>query len=405
MNRRVYIINRVFWPAEDATAQLAHDLALGLAQHDWQVTVITATPGPPSQLVPDDAGDRCIDILRTGHDGRRHTGYRAKAGAYLRFLRAARREVLAQVQPGDKVIVKTDPPLLGLWLDGPLSRCEAQVFHWVQDIFPEIAISLRAFGPLSPLLRLLKPLRDRVWQKSTGIVSLGEDMTALIRSRLASPPWVRVVPNWPPAGLTPLDPTATRQSWGIAPDEFVLGYSGNLGRAHDLSPLLQLAEKLKHVSKVRIVIVGHGPQLRSLRSAAIHRKLDNISFHPPAPRPQLGANLTAIDLHVVTMRESCLGMIWPSKFYGIVQCERPLLFFGPSSAEISQLIHHHQLGFASPSNEIDEAVKFVRTLLTEPAEQHRLSRNVKDFANREVGAHRSISTWNTLLSEHPTSSS
>ncbi len=397
MNRRVYIINRVFWPAEDATAQLAHDLALGLARRGWNVNVITATPGPDYQNVPGLDGDVRIKIVRTGRDGRRHTSYLAKARAYLGFLRTAKREVLDRVSANDRVIVKTDPPLLGLWIGSALSGRGAKVFHWVQDIFPEVAIALRSFGPISPLLGMLKPFRDTRWKQSTAVVSLGDDMATLIRSRVKDSVALKTIPNWAPQGLRPLDPTAVRQSWGIQPAQFVVGYSGNLGRAHDLNPLLQLADRLHDLKQVRIVIVGHGPQQVSLQSTAKRLGLSNLSFHPAVPRDQLGASLAAVDLHIVTMRERCLGMVWPSKFYGIVRCGRPLLFFGPSSADIAHLVSHHRLGLATRSHAVEEAIVFIRKLVSEPATLLQLSQNVKDFANREVGANRSIDAWHQLL--------
>lgn len=393
----MHIFNRVFWPAEDATAQLAHDLATGLATRGWRVTVVTATPGPTSCPPEADAEAGSIQISRIGNDRRRNTGVFAKGWGYLRYLFAARRTIAQEVRTGDCVVVMTDPPLLAHFLAQPLRRAGARVFHWTQDIYPEVAVALRPFGPLSRLLNVLKPARDAAWQESERIVTLGDDMAGLVQHRGIPPERLAIVANWPPCGLAETDGRRIRTAWGVNNDNLVLCYSGNLGRAHDLTPLLDLAERLRDMPAVRLVVIGQGPQKATLEHQAKIRGLTYVRFFPPVSRQELGASLSAADMHLVTMRENCLGLVWPSKFYGIVACRRPLLFIGPAQAEIAHLIRHHNLGLAVPRSELHAAERYVRQLAADPARRLALRDQVRQFAESTVAVEKSIAAWHTLL--------
>ena len=126
---RLFFVNRVYWPAGEATAQLLTDLAEGLAAHGWSVHVVTA--GEP------DAVHQGVKIHRTGTPDR-HGGLVSRAWNYRRFLRAASRQLVALTQPGDIVVAMTDPPMLGPRVAAVLAGRGVRVVQWIQDIYPEV---------------------------------------------------------------------------------------------------------------------------------------------------------------------------------------------------------------------------------------------------------------------------
>ena len=123
---RIIFVNRVYRPSTEATAQLLTDLAEGLTTRGWTVHVIAAgaEPGPL-------AG---VTIHRTGQ-GDRHGGMISRATNYLGFLRDARRILSTLAEPGDFVVLMTDPPLLAAGATGIALKRGARVVHWIQDIF------------------------------------------------------------------------------------------------------------------------------------------------------------------------------------------------------------------------------------------------------------------------------
>ena len=52
----------------------------------------------------------------------------------------------------------------------------------------------------------------------------------------------------------------------------------------------------------------------------------NIGFAGFADESRVAARLAAVDVHLVTLRQSCTGAVIPSKFFGALAAGRPVLF-------------------------------------------------------------------------------
>src|ERR1019366_5284159 len=138
--RRIVFLNRYYWPEEPATAQLLTDLAEALAARGHPVTVITSRPAGSAMRSAEI--HRGVVIHRVAGTRWAGLGLPGKAMDFLTFQVGALWQLLFTAHQGDNIVVLTDPPLLGVgvWLIARL--CGARVFHWVQDVFPEIAMEL-----------------------------------------------------------------------------------------------------------------------------------------------------------------------------------------------------------------------------------------------------------------------
>ncbi|MEY2880149.1 MAG: hypothetical protein RLZZ15_2529, partial [Verrucomicrobiota bacterium] len=233
---RLIFINRFYWPDEPATAQLLADLAPRLAARGHDVTVIASHPGGAVPRTETRAGVR---ILRVRGPRPAGLGLLDKAAALVAFFLGAILRAFAIARPGDTVVAMTDPPLLGLGVQLAVWPRGARVIHWVQDIYPELAIALAG----QRWLACVRPFRDLAWRRAAACVTLGTDMAATLARAGVAPGKISLLANWPPAGLRPVPAIASaalRAEWGLA-EKFVVAYSGNLGRVHDLEPVLAVA--------------------------------------------------------------------------------------------------------------------------------------------------------------------
>src|SRR5207237_1247771 len=152
-----------------------------------------------------------------------------------------------------------------------------------------------------------------------GCVTLGSDMAAVLADAGVAVKKISLAPNWAPAGLAPASANAAaalRDEWGLR-EKFVVAYSGNLGRVHDLDPVLDLADALRADARIAFVFVGSGAQRAALEAAATRRGLANVHFRPPQPRARLAESLAVGDVHLVTLRPDCARYVFPSKLYGV----------------------------------------------------------------------------------------
>lgn len=389
----IVFLNRFYHPSTTATGQLLTDLAEGLAARGHAVRVVTSRH---DALLPEEETRAGVRIHRIGPPARRR-GF-ARITEFLAFRAAAFRRLPSMLAPGDTVVALTDPPLVGVTAAQACRASGARLVHWVQDIYPELLAAAGAGWPALPLVALLRPHRDRAWREAARCVTLGGDMAALLRARGVPSDRLTVIPNWAPAGLAPPPPeaiAAMRARWGLG-ERFIVAYSGNLGRVHDLDVCLRVAEALRRDPRFAFVFIGEGARKAQLRRAVAARGLANVVFRPHESRRHLAASLAAADAHWVTLRGSCGGLVFPSKLYGIAAVGRPVLFAGPPDGELARQVTVHGLGLAASP---DDAARFVQTLrhwIETPAACEDAARAALAFA-RAHDLSSALDTWEEAL--------
>lgn len=349
---RLIFVNRVYWPATAATAQLLTDLAESLAARGWPVHIICA--GQES------GAHQGVMIHRTGAD-HQLGGLWSRVRRYSNYNRRAEQQLATLAGPNDIVVLMTDPPLLGAHLTGLALRRGARVIHWTQDIYPEIVTAhlgqLTAW-PLWPW----RLKRNAAWRAAQGSVTLSASMAAIV-AEAAPTIATAIIPNWAPRELQVPAPAeaiaACRAKWGLA-DKCIVAYSGNLGRVHDFKTILAAAARLKNQPEIAFLFIGTGARFDGLRSAATARQLKNISFLPPVSRENLAIALAATDIQLVTLNPAFAHLVYPSKLAGALAAGRPVLFVGPSQGEIAQLLTTEDCGRAVPPG-VDEALAAIIT--------------------------------------------
>ena len=339
---RVVFVNRYYAPDLSATSQMLTDLAEALARDGRNVVVVCSRQQYENARadLPHREIIRGVTVLRvlTTRFGRQRLAGRALD--YASFYVGATWLLLRVVRRSDTLVVKTDPPLLSLC--GSLVRfCKkARLVNWLQDIFPEVASRLS----LSPLPRSLESLlcaaRDSSLRSAHANVVLGTRMRDFVAARGVAARDIHISENWADERAVfpmPAAGSALRRQLGLA-DRFVVAYSGNLGRAHDVETLLEAAQLLHSHSDVVFLMIGGGAKMGSLQEQARARALGNFRFLPYQPREALNDSLAAGDVHLVSLLPQLEGLIVPSKIYGILAAGRPLVFVGDVEGELAQLM-------------------------------------------------------------------
>lgn len=391
--RTVFFVNRFYWPDEPATAQLLTDLAESLAASGHTVNIITSQPANPP--LPTYEARNGVLIHRVPALRFKRKNVLLKALAFISFTRGALRTIDTMLKPGDVLVVMTDPPLLGLLAAALVRKRGARLVHWIQDIYPEIAEAVGGAW----FANIFRAKRDRAWQQADVCVVPGEDMAQLVRSHGANPATLLVSPNWAPAGLEALPANAAdalRRDWGLS-GKFIVMYSGNLGRVHDLHPILAMAETLRGETDIVFLFVGDGAQRIQLQTTAERRGLRNVLFKPAQPRHRLGVTLALANLHLVTLRTGCEQLVFPSKLYGIIAVGRPVLYLGPKNCELARTIEIKGFGRSFARGETKAATQTILHLRHAPADCARMSKSALAFSQETGGFQAAASTWDRLL--------
>ena len=397
---RVIFVNRFFHPDHSATSQIVSDLAFELAAGGMEVVAITSrqrydVAAAALPRVAEVCGVRVLRV-RTPTFGRGNLAGRALD--YLGFYLASMWRVLRVARRGDVVVAMTDPPLLGVALWPVAALRGARLVHWLQDLFPEVAerLGVRAIRPVAGVLRAL---RNAALRRGRATVVIGDAMGRLVERECGVAP--SVIPNWAleedvTGDMGSRRDHPLRREWGLGA-AFIVGYSGNMGRAHQLDGLIEAAALLGDEPGIVFLLIGDGAQRAALEHAAQERGLANVQFRPYQPRSALRSSLTLPDIHVVSLDERLEGLIVPSKFVGVIALGKPVLWLGAKGGEVGRLVLQSGAGMVVPAGDAAALAAVVRAVARDPARLQSMESNARSLWQSRFRRADAMARWLTLI--------
>jgi len=398
----VIFVNRYFYPDHSATSQLVSDLAFHLAARGYRVRVVTSRQrydAPDARLMAREEVRR-VDVQRVWTFRFGRASLPGRALDYLSFYLSAGWQILRVARPGDVVVAKTDPPLISIVAGWAACWRGAKLVNWLQDLFPEVAAALGIGLAWGLTGRALVALRNGSLRRAVLNVAIGEGMRTRLLAEGVDDQRVRVIHNWcDDAHIRPLPAASNplRRAWGLA-DCFVVGYSGNLGRAHEIDTLLTAAERLAQEAGIVFLFIGGGAALERLRSEAEARGLANLCFKPYQPYERLPESLSVPDVHLVILRPELEGLIVPSKFYGIAAAGRPTIHAGAMDGEIPRLLLDAEAGLAVAQGDGEGLALAILRLRDDAALRERMGRNARLLCEAQFSRPAALERWVAALS-------
>ncbi len=405
-SRRVIFANRFYHPDHSATSQMLTDVTVGLVARGWDVRVLTSrlSYDDPSLSYPAQGVHEGVKILRVKTTRYGRSNLIGRAFDYLSFYVSSFLALLSQARRGDIVVIKTDPPLLSVPLGIAARLKGARRVNWLQDIFPETAAELGLAVARGPAGRVAGFLRDLSLRRADLNVVIGPGMAHQVAAFGVASRQITEIQNFcDDEAIQPVDPAANplRAQWGFLETDFVVGYSGNLGRAHDLSTFLGAAERLKDRPEIRFLFVGGGHLRGMLETEAAARGLTSIVTRPYQPRADLARSLSVPDVHWVSLQPALEGLILPSKLYGIAAAGRPLIMVGDPDGDIGQWARSHQFGFCVPIGAPDAFAAAVLSLSSDMRRTQAMGRNARAFLEATARREAIFDRWSETLRDLP----
>lgn len=400
--KRIIFINRYFYPDHSATSQLLSDLAFHLAAVGHEVGVLASRQlyDNPSAELPEGETVSGVSVRRLPATRFGRTTLLGRGFDYASFYLSVWKELLATAERGDIVVAKTDPPLLCLPVAGAARRRGFHLINWLQDLYPEVAMGLGVPLVAGPLGRGLMRLRDAALRRAAANVVVGEPMGAIVRGRGIAAECVHFIPNWSndedirpiPASVNKL-----RREWRLE-NRFVVGYSGNLGRGHEYTTLLDAAVLLRDEPRIVFLFIGGGSLLGSLRRRVSELGLEaSFCFLPYQDSAQLNFSLGAADVHWLSLRPELEGLIVPSKFYGIAAAGRPVIAVTAPEGEIASLVRHHDCGIVVKPGDATGLAEALRQLSVRPDVIAEMGSRARALLDKSFTRRQALERWERLI--------
>jgi glycosyltransferase involved in cell wall biosynthesis len=371
--RRIAILSQFYPPEPCAAANRVAALASALAAAGNDVCVYTAMPSFPEGIVAADYRGRITAVERDGAltvervwtalpgvglPGERVLGWLSVAlGIALRLATVAERY--------DVVIVSSPPITLALpALLGAFAH-RAELIADVRDVFPEIAVAMRAWPAEGALAKTVGRVADALYRRAALISCVTASARDEIAARGVPLAKLALVPN----GFDPVEPAseaATQPLLGVSD----VVYVGNMGLATGLDVVLDAAARLRDERSVRFVLVGGGADAARLRRRAHAERLGNVLFTGPLPRASALRTLADAPLSVVPLVASIADSI-PTKLFDAMLVGTPIVLC--AAGEAQRLVERSQSGVCVAPGDADALAAAIRRLLADGALRARLS--------------------------------
>ena len=361
--KRVLLITQ-YYPPENGAAQVRlASLTSWLNEHDVHVEVVCPFPNyPEGKIRTEDQGKFSEKISeRRGHADHlihRYWLYSAMGKgmmrllAYLSFCLTSFASV-SKVQKPDLVLVNSGPLFLalpGLFLAW---NFKVPCNLIVADIWPRSIEYIGGSFAGKTFLWMMKQLERFAYSHSDEITAVTQGIVDYLKMEENIPTQkIRFLPNGVDLKLFEQKKTKTREELGLPPaDHFLFVYPGNMGNAHALESMLEVAHLFQQENnqKFHFLFIGGGSEKPKLSQLKDRLNLKNVTFKESVPMSELVHYIRAADCGLIHMKNSDLANeTRPAKMFPLMAASLPILFCG--FGEGQNLLKHQSELFCEPEN-------------------------------------------------------
>jgi colanic acid biosynthesis glycosyl transferase WcaI len=244
----------------------------------------------------------------------------------------------------DLLVVISPPLLLGFaaWL---LSKLKGSpfVFH-LQDLQPDAAAGLEMLKE-GFLLEVLRKLEAFAYAKAVRVSAITPGMLRACEKKGVPKSKLIYFPNGielPDFWRLPQRGNF-REAHGFAPSDFLVVYSGNMGRKQGLELLLEAAARCVN-ARIRFVLCGDGVERIALEKKAAELALTNVQFIRLLAEPRYRELLVDADLMVIPQQAGSGHCFFPSKLLTALAFSRPVLTISDPGTELSRAVEEGEFG-------------------------------------------------------------
>ncbi|MHA1835056.1 MAG: glycosyltransferase family 4 protein [Candidatus Baldrarchaeia archaeon] len=214
--------------------------------------------------------------------------------------------------------------------------------------------------------RLLKTLMTKIYLKS--------DLISVVTPAIAKSLFLRGVKNVKVvlngadvSVFKPYDKVVARRELGLCMDDFIIVYNGGIGGYYRLDVVVRALKKFDSVprDKVKLLIVGEGPDLPKIMSMAKDFGLENnvVYLGVKNDKVELAEVLSTADVGIVPYDDNPL---WrnslPAKFFEYCSCGIPVIATVYEDSLLAKLINKYEIGLVVPpmdEEKLAEAIRYI----------------------------------------------
>jgi len=311
------------------------------------------------------------------------------------------RSVIEAEQP-DLIISANAPTHIQAQLQAAASAVGAKFIYWFQDFYSEAVSSLlrQKFGMLGLVIgSFFRQWERRQLLRSDGVLVITDAFREPLL--LWGVPETKIVTleNWAPIGSLPV--LVQENSWSREQGldgKFCFLYSGSMGLKHNPDLLLSLAEKYRHDSAVKVVVVaeGSGADFLSEKSKELGLR-ETLIVLPMQPAERVPEVLATASVLVATLEPEASHICVPSKVLTYLCAERPLLLSITGENLAAQTVNREGAGFTAEPNDSEGFLARADELRQDTACCESMGRKARSYAEQAFQIDEIVSRFEGFL--------
>lgn len=256
-------------------------------------------------------------------------------------------------------------------------RFNVSFIYEIRDLWPETLISLGKFKKNHPFIRLLAVIEKHLLQNAQSIISALPGVIDYLRYKGIPEEKYLWLPNFIALEKIP-------HSTVIKPnDKVTVMYAGSFNIANDVKTLLKAGEILQKKgwgNRIKIQLVGEGPEKHLLQSWVEEQDLSIIEFLPSVSKIKVFDLLLSADVFVGLVKRKSLYQWGTSlnKMADYMACARPIIFALDSPYDP---IKEANAGLSiTPENPEQLAKAIIHMAMLTPEERQEIGQNARKYA-------------------------
>lgn len=288
-------------------------------------------------------------------------------------------KILKYVRKEDELLVVTNPAFLLSFM--PILSFIKGIRYklLVHDIFPENLVAIRKIKSSSMSYKFLKAIFDRSYAKADICVSIGRDMTEVIKNKIGEKANIAFITNWSDnKDVYPQLKEETVLYKQLFLSTFTFQFAGNLGHAQGLDNILSAISLIDN-KKIIFLFIGGGAKADLIKNFS--RTRENVITLGFQERSSQNDFLNACDVAIVTLSDGMYGLGVPSKSYNIMAAGKPILYVGDENSEIALCIKEYSLGWIVEPNNPQALARMMESIYANKDQLSVIQKNARKAAD------------------------
>ena len=402
---RILVIGINYAPERISVGPFTTGLCEHLAAQGHKVTVVTAFPYYPEWRVWDGYRGSLhrqeiingVIVHRVAHYIPRRASRLIERLAYdFTFTMSA---FIAALFAGkcDVIYCSCPPPTVGFaaYILGKMKR--APYVIKLTDLASDAAL---ATGILKEglAIRVARVLEAFVYRKARSVVCLCQGFIDRLIARGVPTEKLSLIPDWGDTErIRPIESDGTfRREHGFLREQFLILYSGNMGKKQNLMNVVNAAERSQGDRDLAWLLVGQGEEHAALKHAAEDRapNLRLLPLQPAVALPQMYAAADTLLLNQIAAMEDA---VIPCKLLTYMAAGRPIVAAVNENCEAARIIRQASCGVIVPAENPEALTAVMVALRKDPELCRMLGANGRIYAEQHFTKASVLQTYDELF--------